>query len=298
MNHSLLPMPASLRQHVSDVVGARSEEQVCRVDAWRVVAAMQYPEAIGDRAIGELPRGAMRAYPLAAIGAELTVAFLGARCSPFPAVSGLVNMRPESFFGVSLLVAAIARYRAVLADALFDLGWDHRKLDAALRANAKDALRPFSSPSAIGRAVFPACLDFPRGHVERCRALFANVLYPLIRVRGVLARKRTVLAPALLAGFAGFRFEGNAAPFADARDALAVGSALARDRTESRSGAGLCSERLSALLTGVFDPDRLRGHLACSYHELVSAGRGRVLGVARHLIIPQFPRLHAKNVTP
>lgn len=50
---------SSLRVHVGHIVEVRSEEEMVRVATWRVVAAVQNMEPVGDRPMGELVRPSM-----------------------------------------------------------------------------------------------------------------------------------------------------------------------------------------------------------------------------------------------
>ena len=88
---------ASLPPHVSDVVLAGPEEQVIRTNAGRVVAEMANPHLGGNRPKMQLPRNAMRVgnRVLRAV-VERAVPRRVSPCSPLPALSVRIDLRPES----------------------------------------------------------------------------------------------------------------------------------------------------------------------------------------------------------
>jgi len=75
--------------HVPHVIDVRTEEQMRGIDATTIVAAMQDEEAVGNRAMRQLPRDAMCANhrPVAATSPDLTVPVSGERTRPEPATS-------------------------------------------------------------------------------------------------------------------------------------------------------------------------------------------------------------------
>lgn len=90
----------TLRDHVVDVVGVRAEEQVRGIHALPVVAAMQDAHAVeafsfGNWSEAQLPRDAMRrdSDPVAL---EVAVAARIQAGRPFPAIAGLIDLRPEA----------------------------------------------------------------------------------------------------------------------------------------------------------------------------------------------------------
>lgn len=90
----------SLRHHVVDVVLPRAQEQMGRVYARRIVAAVKDPEPRRDLAVRDLPRHAMR-QPLArmaAIPTNLTISAAVGVAQPRPALvrSSASNLSPET----------------------------------------------------------------------------------------------------------------------------------------------------------------------------------------------------------
>lgn len=113
-------MAASLRYFIPHVVLTRSEEQVCRVHARRVVATMEHAQSIGNPTICQPPRETMGSCGLtAARNVEHAVAKLRFRSYPKPALAAPVDFAPEPYdhlliHGNSLLWVTppdVARYR-------------------------------------------------------------------------------------------------------------------------------------------------------------------------------------------
>lgn len=87
---------ATLRVSIRSVVGVRAQEQVPRVDARRIVAAMADKHPVGDWAEVQLPRDAMRR-PGPATDVDVSVAplVMGA-CGPYPAAIAPYHLLKES----------------------------------------------------------------------------------------------------------------------------------------------------------------------------------------------------------
>lgn len=83
---------AAFRDAISSVVDAGPDEQVIRSYARRVVAMVENPEPVWDRAVCERPREPVRP-PLLAVGVEQSVPFFGV---PEPTCRRLLDMRPKS----------------------------------------------------------------------------------------------------------------------------------------------------------------------------------------------------------
>jgi hypothetical protein len=92
---------ATLLGHIEGVLVVSPQEQVLRVHAWGVVAAVAYLKAFGDRSHQELvgePMGSSG--PV--LDAQLTITTgLEAGTSPEPTGLGLLDLLPEAFNGVS-----------------------------------------------------------------------------------------------------------------------------------------------------------------------------------------------------
>lgn len=82
---------------VGVIVSVRTKEQMIRIDARRVVAPMQHPQALWNWAIMQFVAVSMRSVHVA-IDTELPIA-LGLAIFPFPALIGAasVNVTPETF---------------------------------------------------------------------------------------------------------------------------------------------------------------------------------------------------------
>jgi hypothetical protein len=77
---------APLASRVRHVVSVRAKEQMTRIYARRIVAAMKNMQAVRDRAKGEFVRDPMRASSPVAARTEVAVTVRQARSCPFPAV--------------------------------------------------------------------------------------------------------------------------------------------------------------------------------------------------------------------
>lgn len=86
---------AALGHAVGGVLGAGADEEVVRVDAAAVVAAVQDRAALRYRAVGQLPGQAVGEHqPLG--DRHHAVAVSVERAGPVPAVAGLLDARPEA----------------------------------------------------------------------------------------------------------------------------------------------------------------------------------------------------------
>lgn len=104
---AVCPVPPLL-DHISDVVVAGAEEQMGWVDAGRVVALVEHPQAVGDRAVVRRPREAMRQHRVpSSLGypdLAVTLVRRGRRPQPAGAEVGkmgrnravLIDLRPEA----------------------------------------------------------------------------------------------------------------------------------------------------------------------------------------------------------
>jgi hypothetical protein len=127
---------SALAEHVLSVVFGGSQEQVIRTHAGWVVAVVQDPQAIRDRAKVKLVRDAVcqEMRPLRFTDSDLPVAPFAANSSPDPTDTGLVYVCPEAFcerLGLSrvftltaAILAGIGRLpleglRAVLTGAIY-----------------------------------------------------------------------------------------------------------------------------------------------------------------------------------
>ncbi len=82
---------------VVGVVGRRTEKQVCRIDAGRIVAVVAHKHPGRNGAIRQLPGDAMGS-PLGSINRNPAVAVLVAGPRPQPATGRLLNPTPEPLF--------------------------------------------------------------------------------------------------------------------------------------------------------------------------------------------------------
>jgi len=89
---------AALLAHVADVIGARAQKQMLRVDTRRVVAFVKNALATLNVAMREFPRDAMDRL-LAPLPPAVAVALArgSTRAGPYPAVIGPHDFRPELF---------------------------------------------------------------------------------------------------------------------------------------------------------------------------------------------------------
>lgn len=126
---------SSLRHLVRVVIGSVAKEEMRRVTAWRVVALMEYPQAIGNRAMCNLPRKPMGTYGSTFRPEKPMSKRLGGTL-PFPTVLRVatINLLPESFgFGdgspVSKVITSIARTLpgAIAGSALLHFGQNRFK---------------------------------------------------------------------------------------------------------------------------------------------------------------------------
>jgi len=87
--------PATLRPHVADVVGLRSKEEMRRPDTQGDVAAVENFRTIGDRAVGQDPRDAVRRTDSEAVPDVAVTAAGSTGADPQPASVALLYLRPE-----------------------------------------------------------------------------------------------------------------------------------------------------------------------------------------------------------
>jgi hypothetical protein len=93
---AVVPLPTPLPLAVGAIVGVVAEEQVCRVDARRIVAGVAHKHSVGDRAVVKLPRHAVCRND-SPVDTEMTVAPLVVRGSgPGPAPVRLTDLGEES----------------------------------------------------------------------------------------------------------------------------------------------------------------------------------------------------------
>lgn len=100
--HTLPSHHAPLRGGVSGVVCHRSEEQMCRVDAGRVVAVVTDKQTVRDQTVVQFPGRAMGQQGRTA-SVELAVSLAGFTGRPHPALAvdrmdgtGTIDLHPES----------------------------------------------------------------------------------------------------------------------------------------------------------------------------------------------------------
>ena len=80
-----------------------------RVAAWRIIAAVQYTQSVGDWPIAEHPAKAM-GKPVAKQGSKIPISKVALRSSPNPTRTSLIDVPPEPLLDwsseVNCLVAA------------------------------------------------------------------------------------------------------------------------------------------------------------------------------------------------
>lgn len=103
---------AALGNHIVDVVGLSSEEQMINSDTLRIVTSMEHEEPIGDRSVLSFPRITMN-WVLLFIVADESIPTIGAMSSPIPAVVSFCNLLQESFFKRAKPHRSFAGFRAV-----------------------------------------------------------------------------------------------------------------------------------------------------------------------------------------
>lgn len=87
---------APLLRHVEHVVGMRSEEQVVWIDAYAIVASVQYPLSFWNRTVCDLPRNPMgRVSPVLDAEGAVPIRFEHG-FGPLPAGFGLSDLGQES----------------------------------------------------------------------------------------------------------------------------------------------------------------------------------------------------------
>jgi len=91
---------AILTDHIRHVLSVRTQVQVCRIYACRIVARMTTEHAIGDRAIMQFVTKAMREYLFTA-NAEISMPKTYMSARPFPTATHgiLFNLFPKSIIG-------------------------------------------------------------------------------------------------------------------------------------------------------------------------------------------------------
>src|SRR5689334_13911991 len=89
---------SALRNHVSHVIEIRSEEQMIRSNARRIVAPMANMHPVGNPAVADAPRDTVCADANIALNGELAVRFVCGEdgSNPLPALSALVHLAPEA----------------------------------------------------------------------------------------------------------------------------------------------------------------------------------------------------------
>lgn len=96
MRFALHAVVSTLRDHVVNIVRLRTEKQMIRPDAWRIVATVQHLRAFGDWAERQFPRDSMRQFVSTRDKPELSIALTASRFAPQPACIGFLNMTPKA----------------------------------------------------------------------------------------------------------------------------------------------------------------------------------------------------------
>lgn len=163
--------------HVVMVVSRSSEEQMIRPYARRVVASVQYPQAVGNRAVMQFP-GNSRAANSFAVASHLTVPTLIVGSGPDPAPLALADVAPKAicqrladFQGFPVAGAATVsspplqqRYENTKRRATYRAG-HHNRCTAGLPPGT---LRGHHEPPGTVRGVSPRA-DHTAARVSLCR---------------------------------------------------------------------------------------------------------------------------------
>lgn len=170
---------AALGDHVVNVVLNCPEEQVTGTDAGRIVAAVEHPQAIWDRAVVDFPGDAVsepHAGPLPS-GPDDTVPLGQTVCRPGPATGGLLNLGPESNLYRLGERGCVARVRAVFAAADVNVAGPGRESRAALLTLAVDGAPLASGLAGVGTVDTLAVSDRGWLQGEGGVAVAASTLY-------------------------------------------------------------------------------------------------------------------------
>lgn len=89
--------PFSFQAGILHVLSICAKPQVIGINTWRIVASMANLFACWNGAIGKFPRDTMSA-TVAPVDPEHSIAFAVYGCRPKPAISALINLRPEPLF--------------------------------------------------------------------------------------------------------------------------------------------------------------------------------------------------------
>jgi hypothetical protein len=141
--------------HVCHVVLMRTQKQMRRVDAGRVVAAgtvMQNVQAIGYRPVMQLPRQSMRIDDSwSTVAIERTVTIPGCATSPQPTLAKRVNVLPEAHGRCdgTVLLGARRRTEAATASIEFCLP-SHEVVVTNGAGSGDDSLRGHLTVLALG----------------------------------------------------------------------------------------------------------------------------------------------------
>jgi hypothetical protein len=128
---------AALRDHVAHVVVVCSKPEVIGPNARRVVTRVTDQDPGSDGAVSQLPCNAV-CWLDATLERRLPIALRVARARPYPALAGLVNVRPEGAFleGATLLTFLRAEFPAAGFD-LALVGEEPLLAGGALHADAR-----------------------------------------------------------------------------------------------------------------------------------------------------------------
>lgn len=153
------PHRAPLRSHIAAVVGIGAEEQVRRIHAGRIVAVVQHPQSIGNGAVHQFPRQAMRQH----MPATRPASFSGNSAIAIPAivVSGPEPAWPQ--------LGAMGRRRPVLID-LRPKALLNRSKPGVARAGSATELPSLGPRCSKGRTALGASDYFPASGVGTINA--------------------------------------------------------------------------------------------------------------------------------
>lgn len=108
---------SSFRYFVFHIIFKRAEKQMIWSNTWRIIAAMQNAQSIGDWAKVQFPRYAVR-QNMAAFYAHPPV-LMAQAASPDPASIGFLDIAPKAVNDAWAYTARVARFRAATMRAKF-----------------------------------------------------------------------------------------------------------------------------------------------------------------------------------
>lgn len=149
----LLKACPGLRCHVLHVVIVGAKKQVIGANTSGVVTAVQYPQPVGDGAVVQFPRYAMRVYR-AAVLADLAIPSVTTRACPLPTTIalGFTDSHPEPWRDRATRIYPVVNRTRAAAIALIGVLWGDGEHASAMGTCGFAYNNHVGTPISIGHA--------------------------------------------------------------------------------------------------------------------------------------------------